>query len=75
MIPYERILAGFKNVMLIDDRVSRLESAQSKLSASVEKKLQDHEKRLIRMETIIEIVRPGGDATLRIAPPPPETDS
>ena len=65
----DRILSGLKTVVLIEERVTALSAAIKELKTAAEAKLADHESRLTRMETIIEIVKPDG-GTLRIAPPP-----
>jgi hypothetical protein len=64
----DRILAGLKTVVLIEERVTTLSHTVRDLKAVAEGKLADHERRLTRVETIIEIARPDG-STLRIAPP------
>jgi hypothetical protein len=64
----DRILTGLKTVVLIEERVSSLTTILRDLKTATEGKLADHERRLTRLETIIEIARPDG-ATLRIAPP------
>lgn len=70
----DRILSGLKTVVLIEERVSRLDSSLTTLRDTTQAKLANHETRLTRIETIIEIARPDG-STLRIAPPgqPPGT--
>jgi hypothetical protein len=65
----DRILSGLKTVILIEERVTTLSAAIKELKTAAETKLADHEARLTRLETIIEIVKPDG-GTLRIAPPP-----
>jgi hypothetical protein len=45
-----------EKLALLDDNISKVQT-----------KLEDHEKRLVRVETIIEIARPDG-STLRILP-------
>ncbi len=65
----DRILPGLKTVVLIEERVSSLAAAVKELKATAEAKLVNHESRLARIETIIEIARPDGNM-LRIAPPP-----
>jgi len=64
----DRILNGLRTVILIDERVTTLGHTVKDLKTASESKLADHERRLTRLETIIEIARPDG-ATLRIAPP------
>ncbi len=64
----DRILSGLKTVVLIEERVTALSSAVKDLKGAAESKLANHEARLTRIETIIEIARPDG-GTLRIAPP------
>jgi hypothetical protein len=63
----DRIVAGLKTMLLIQEQVARLESSQRNLADAFRTKIEDHEKRLIRMETIIEIARPDG-SVLRFAP-------
>jgi hypothetical protein len=64
----DRVLTALKTVVLIDERVTTLTTTLRDLKAAAEAKLNDHERRLTRLETIVEIARPDG-ATLRIAPP------
>jgi hypothetical protein len=63
----DRILAGLKTVVLIEERVTTLNHTVRDLKTIAGGKLADHERRLTRVETIIEIIRPDG-STLRIAP-------
>jgi hypothetical protein len=55
------------------DRIARLAALGERITVltdgvkTVLTKVEDHEKRLIRLETLIEIARPDG-TTLRIAP-------
>jgi predicted component of type VI protein secretion system len=65
----DRIVAGLKTMLLIQEQVARLESSQRNLADALRTKIEDHEKRLTRMETIIEIARPDG-SVLRFAPQP-----
>ncbi len=69
----DRILSGLKTVVLIEERVTALSATVAALKIAAEAKLANHEARLTRIETIIEIARPDG-TTLRIAPasPPPQ---
>jgi hypothetical protein len=64
----ERVLDGLKKVVLIEERISTLATTLHDLKSAAEHRLADHERRLTRLETIIEIARPDG-TTLRIAPP------
>jgi hypothetical protein len=64
----DRILSGLKTVVLIEERVTTLSAAIKELKGTAEAKLADHESRLTRIETIIEIAKPDG-STLRIAAP------
>ncbi len=64
----DRILSGLKTVVLIEERVTSLSATIKELKGTAESKLANHEARLTRIETIIEIARPDG-TTLRIAPP------
>jgi hypothetical protein len=70
----DRILSGLKTVVLIEERVSRLDAGVQALKDAAEAKLANHEARLTRIETLIEIVRPDG-AMLRIASPGQGPDS
>jgi len=63
----DRIVAGLKTMLLIQEQVARLDSSQRALADVVRTKIEDHEKRLTRIETIIEIARPDG-SVLRFAP-------
>jgi predicted O-methyltransferase YrrM len=63
----ERIVAGLKTIVLIEERTQTLDDMVKGLKAKVDVTLTDHEKRLTRLETIVEIVRPDG-VVLRIAP-------
>jgi len=62
----DRVLGGLKTIILIEERTNALDDALKGLKAKIETGLADHEKRLTRIETIIEIARPDG-AVLRIA--------
>ena len=64
----DRVLSGLSTVVLIKGRVSRLDSSLTALRRTTRAKLANHETRLTRIETIIEIVRPDG-STLRVAAP------
>ena len=64
----DRILSGLRTVVLIEERVSRLDSTLTGLRRTTQAKLANHETRLTRIETIIEIARPDG-STLRVAAP------
>ncbi len=66
----DRILGGLKTIILIEERTKALDEVLKGLRTRVETGLNDHEKRLVRLETMIEIARPDG-TVLRIAPPPP----
>jgi hypothetical protein len=63
----DRIVSGLKTMLLIQEQVGRLESSQKNLQDAFNTKIADHERRLTRIETIIEIARPDG-AVLRFAP-------
>jgi len=63
----DRIVAGLKTMLLIQEQVVRLESSQKSLAEAFRTRIDDHEKRLTRIETIIEIARPDG-SVLRLAP-------
>jgi hypothetical protein len=64
----DRVIAGLRTIVLIEERTKSLEEAAKGLRAKLESSLADHERRLIRLETIVEIARPDG-SVLRIAPP------
>ncbi len=64
----DRVITGLKTVVLIEERVTTLSDTVRSLKSLTEAKLVDHDRRLTRLETIIEITRPEG-TTLRIAPP------
>ncbi len=64
----DRILAGLKTIVLIEERTKALDETMKSLKAKLDDKLMEHEKRLTRLETIVEIARPDG-AVLRIASP------
>jgi predicted component of type VI protein secretion system len=66
----DRVVAGLRTMVLIDERVSRLDSSLTTLRDTMQAKIADHETRLTRIETIIEIARPDG-STLRVAAPGP----
>jgi hypothetical protein len=63
----ERVLAGLKTIVLIEERTKALDELLKVVSARLEAGLANHEKRLVRLETMVEIARPQG-GTLRIAP-------
>jgi len=63
----DRVLAGLKTIVLIEERAKALDELLKAVSAKVEAGLADHEKRLVRLETVVEITRPQG-GVLRIAP-------
>ena len=62
----ERILSGLRTIVLIEERTKVLDEAVRSMRIKVEGGLANHEARLIRLETIVEIARPDG-AVLRIA--------
>lgn len=63
----ERILSGLKTIVLIEERTKAFDDALKGMKAKIESSVADHEKRLTRLETIVEITRPNG-GVLRIAP-------
>ena len=67
MSAFGDIMAGLKTVVELTGKVETLERNVDKLSGHVD----DVDRRLVRLETIIEITRNDG-ATLRIAKPGPE---
>jgi hypothetical protein len=70
----DRILSALKTVVLIEERVFRLSSSVDALKDATETKLANHETRLTRIETMIEIARPGG-SVLRVAAPGAASDT
>jgi hypothetical protein len=54
----DRILSGLKTVVLIDEGVTSLAATTKDFEVLAESKLADHDRRLTRRETIIEIARP-----------------
>ena len=65
----DRVLSGLKTIVLIEERTKALDDALKGLKVKIENSVVDHEKRLTRLETIVEITRPDG-GVLRIAPSP-----
>jgi hypothetical protein len=63
----DRILSSLKTIVLIEERTKALDDAFKGLKTKIDNSVADHEKRLTRLETIIEITRPDG-GVLRIAP-------
>ncbi len=63
----DRIISGLRTIVLIDERTRLADEALKALKAKTEAGLADHEKRLVRLETIVEIARPDG-GVLRIGP-------
>ena len=68
----ERVLAGLKTIVLIEKRSNALAESLNGVKTKVETGLADHEKRLVRLETMVEITRPDGGG-LSIARKPTET--
>ncbi len=62
----DKILSGLKTIVLIEEKVQRLDATVGELRREAVKAIADHDRRLTRLETIVEIARPDG-ATLRIA--------
>ena len=62
----DRIVNGMKTIFLIEEQTKRLGDGLKEMRVKIDTGLADHEKRLTRLETIIEIARPDG-AVLRIA--------
>lgn len=50
----DRLIGSARAIVLIDDKVDRLERAVEKLTD----KIESHEQRLVRVETVIEFARP-----------------
>jgi len=59
------ILSGLRITVPIEERTKILDETLKGLKAKVAVGLADHEKRLVRLETMVEIARPDG-AALRI---------
>ncbi|NYZ12522.1 hypothetical protein HL658_08170 [Azospirillum sp. RWY-5-1] len=64
----DRVLGGLRSIVPIEERVKRLDESLATLGREATAAVADHEKRLIRLETITELHRPDG-TTLRITPP------
>jgi hypothetical protein len=64
----DRILSGLKTIVLIEERTKALDEAFKGLKSKIDNGMADHEKRLTRLETIVEITRPDG-GVLRITSP------
>ena len=64
----ERILNTVKTVILLEERLTKLTKNVDDLKSKSDQALSDHESRLTRLETIIELTRPDG-TTLRLTPP------
>lgn len=60
---YDRVVGGLKNQMLLSDEVKRTAANVDRLQHGV----FDHEKRLIRLETLVEVAR--GEFNSRRLPP------
>jgi predicted component of type VI protein secretion system len=67
----DRIVGGMKTIFLIEEQTRKLGESLQDIRRKIDGGLADHEKRLTRLETIIEITRPDG-AVLRIAQEPPK---
>ena len=61
---YGEAIAAIRSMILVDERVQTLVGRVDRLADDV----QAMDKRLVRLETIIEVARPDG-ATLRLARP------
>lgn len=68
----DKVLGGLRTIVLIEDRVQRLEATLAELRREATAAIADHEKRLVRLETLVEIARPADGAVLRIARPNPD---
>jgi hypothetical protein len=64
----DKVLAGLKTIVLLDERLTALSQTVKDLKSTTDPKLNNHESRLTRLETIIELTRPDG-TTLRLTPP------
>ena len=69
----DRVLSGLKTIVLIEERTKVLDDALRSIKAKIEASIADHERRLIRLETMVEIARADG-SRLRIALGNPEAD-
>jgi hypothetical protein len=67
----DRVLGGLKTIVLIEERTKALDELLKAVSAKVEAGLADHEKRIVRLETVVEITRLQA-GVLRIVPPSDE---
>ena len=63
----DRVLSGLKTIVLIEERTKALDEAVKAVKTKIDNSLADHEKRLTRLEIIVDITRPDG-SILRIAP-------
>jgi hypothetical protein len=66
----DRIISGLKTMLLIQEQVARLEASQKALQEAFRTMIEGHERRLTRIETVIEIAR-SDRAVLRFAPQVP----
>ncbi len=64
----DRVLNGLKTIVLIEERTNAMSDAFKAFKQKAELVFEDHEKRLTRLETMVEIIRPDG-GVLRITPP------
>jgi ferritin-like metal-binding protein YciE len=62
----DRLVSGLRTIFLIEERTKQTQDALASLKARTEERLTEHERRLVRLETIVEITRPDG-SVLRIA--------
>ena len=62
----DRVLSGLRTIVLLEERTKALNDTLTSVAVKVEAGMADHEKRLTRLETIVEIVRADG-AHLRLA--------
>lgn len=63
----DRVFNGIRTIMLLEEKVRVLDASLAETRVQIGRDFADHEKRLVRLETIVEIARPDG-AVLRIAP-------
>jgi hypothetical protein len=71
----ERIVAGLKTIVLIEERIKVLDDTLKVFRSKAEISLANHEQRLVRLETMIEITRPdGGVLRINQGEPPKTTD-
>lgn len=63
----DQLVSSIKTIVMMNERINTLTAELKDTKAFASARLADHESRLTRIETIIEIARPDG-AVLRITP-------